>query len=148
MENLHLHPQEDSGMSSVGKLLGKAFRKTGKASKIQISRKYISIAVVVFCLFILGGGIYNILENPPTIIPLQNGYSSLHPYINEQTVTEGYIIMLTNGAIVVGFYMAYRSTQVAYNRTSANRWLMAGIALIILGFSGNYLILQIKDNLL
>jgi hypothetical protein len=68
--------------------------------------------------------------------------------MNEQTSTEGYVVMLINAAIFIGFYMAYRSTQVAYNRTSANRWLMAGIALIILGFGANYLIIQLKQGLL
>jgi len=148
MENYHLNPQEDSGMSSTRKRKGKTNRKTEKKRKIQIPRRYISVSVVIFCLFILGGGIYNILENPPSIIPLQNGYSSLHPYISDQTVTEGYVIMLTNAAIVVGFYMSYRSTQVSYNRTSANRWLVAGIALIFLGFGGNYLMLQMKRSLI
>jgi len=135
-------------MSSTRKRKGKAYRKTEKKSKIQVPKRYISISVVIFCLFILGGGIYNILENPPSIIPLQNGYSSLHPYMSDQTVTEGYVIMLTNAAIVVGFYMSYQSTQVSYNRTSANRWLVAGIALIFLGFGGNYLMLQIKRSLI
>ncbi len=135
-------------MSSKKKRTGKAFRKTAKTSKIMIPKKYLSFAVVLFCLFILGGGIYNLLEDPPSIIPLQNGYTSLHPYMNEQTSTEGYVIMLINGFTIAGFYMTYRSTQVAYNRTSANRWLMAGIALIILGFGGNYLIIQLKQGLL
>ncbi len=135
-------------MSSTGKRIEKAFTKKGKKSKITIPKKYISFAIVAFCIFILGGGIYNILDNPPSIIPLQNGYTSLHPYMNEQTSTEGYVVMLINAAMFIGFYMAHRSTQVAYNRTSANRWLMAGIALIILGFSGNYLIIQLKQSLL
>ena len=135
-------------MSSKRKRRGKAFRKSRKTSKIMIPKKYLSFAVVLFCLFIIGGGIYNILESPPSIIPLQTGYSSLHPYMNEQTSTEGYVIMLINGFIIAGFYMTYRSTQVAYNRTAANRWLMAGIALIVLGFGGNYLILRLKQGLL
>ncbi len=135
-------------MSSKKKRPSKPSRRTWKKSKIMIPKQYISWAVVLFCLFILGGGIYNILEAPPSIIPLQNGYSSLHPYMNEQTSTEGYVMMLINGFIIAGFYLTYRSTQVAYNRASANRWLMAGIALIILGFGGNYLILQMKQGLL
>jgi hypothetical protein len=135
-------------MSLTRKRRGKAFRKTKRTSKFQIPSRYISLGVVIFCLFVLGGGIYNILENPPTIVPLQNGYSSIHPYMSDQTVTEGYVIMLTNAATVAGFYMAYRSTQVTYNRTSANRWLIVGIALIILGFGGNYIILQVKRSLL
>jgi len=135
-------------MSSKRRRKGSIFRRTGRTSRIMIPKKYISFAVVLFCLFILGGGIYNILEEPPSIIPLQTGYSSLHPYLNEQTSTEGFVIMLINGFIILGFYMTYRSSQVAYNRTAANRWLMAGIALIILGFGGNYLILRLKMNLL
>jgi hypothetical protein len=123
-------------------------KRARRTSEVQIPKRYLSIAVVTFCLFILGGGIYNILENPPTIIPLQSGYSSIHPYMSDQTVTEGYVIMLTNAAIVAGFYMTYRSTQVAYNRSNANRWLIAGIFLIVLGFGGNYVILQIKRGLL
>jgi len=124
---------------------GKPLNKT---TKIMIPKKYLSFAIVLFCLFILGGGIYNILEKPRSIIPLQTGYTSLHPYMNEQTSTEGYVIMLINGFTIAGFYMTYRSTQVAYNRTAANRWLMAGIALIMLGFGGNYLIIQLKQGLL
>ena len=124
---------------------GKPLRKT---SKIMIPKNYLSFGVILFCLFILGGGIYNLLEHPRSIIPLQTGYTSLHPYMNEQTSTEGYVIMLINAFTIAGFYMTYRSTQVAYNRTSANRWLMAGIALIVLGFGGNYLIIQLKQGLL
>jgi hypothetical protein len=135
-------------VSSTGKRISKALSKTGKTSKITIPKKYISFAVVAFCIFILGGGVYNILDNPPSIIPLQNGYSSLHPYMSEQTSTEGYVVMLINAFIIIGFYMAYHSSQIAYNRTSANRWLMAGIALIMLGFGGNYLIIQLKQSLL
>ncbi len=134
-------------MPSAKKRIKKALKSTGGTSKVLIPKKYISFAVVLFCIFIMGGGIYNILESPPSIIPLQNGYSSLHPYSNEQTSTEGFVIMMINGAIIAGFYMTYRSTQVAYNRTAANRWLMVGIILIILGFGGNYLILRLKQSI-
>lgn len=119
-----------------------------KRGKIEIPKQYISLAVVLFCLFIIGGGIYNILEEPASMLGLPSGPSSLHPYLNEQTSTEGWIMMLINGFTILGFYMTYRSTQVAYDRTSANRWLMGGIALIILGFGGNYLILNLKQSLL
>lgn len=135
-------------MPSAKKRIKKALNSPGGTSKVSIPKKYISFTVVLFCIFIMGGGIYNILESPPSIIPLQNGYSSLHPYSNEQTSTEGFVIMMINGAIIAGFYMTYRSTQVAYNRTAANRWLMVGISLIVLGFGGNFLILRLKQSIL
>jgi len=125
--------------------------KTGRRkmkSRIVVPKKYLQAGVVVFCLFILGGGFYNILENPPSIIPLQNGYSSLHPYFTSQTATEGYVVMITNLFIFMGFWMIYKSSQVAYDRTGANRWLMAGIVAVFAGLASNYALIQIKQSLL
>jgi len=125
--------------------------KTGRRkrnSRIEIPKRYLQAGVVVFCIFILGGGFYNILENPPTIIPLQNGYSSLHPYYTSQTATEGYVVMITNLFIFIGFWMVYKSTRVAYDRTGANRWLMAGIVAVFAGLASNYALIQIKQSLL
>jgi hypothetical protein len=136
-------------MSLTRKRRGKAFRKTKRTSKFQIPNRYISLGVVIFCLFVLGGGIYNILESPQTIVQVRGGgFSSIHYLMSDQTVTEGYVIMLANTATFAGFYMTYRSTQVTYNRTSANRWLIVGIALIVLGVGGNYLFIQVKRSLL
>jgi len=125
--------------------------KTGRRkmkSRIEIPKKYLQAGVVVFCLFILGGGFYNILENPPSIIPLQNGYSSLHPYFSSQTATEGYVVMITNLFIFMGFWMIYKSSQVAYDRTGANRWLMGGIVAVFVGLASNYALIQIKQSLI
>ncbi len=135
-------------MSSKRRQAGKPQPKTAKKSRIEIPKKYVSLTVVLFCIFIIGGGIYNILEEPPFMIGIGGRASSLHPYVSEQTATEAWIMMLIDGAIILGFYMTYRSTQVAYNRVSANRWLMGGIALIMMGFGGNYLMLQLKQSLL
>ncbi len=133
-------PQEGYDMSKTGK------RKTN--SRIEIPKKYLQAGVVLFCIFILGGGFYNILENPPAIIPLQNGYSSLHPYFSSQTATEGYVVMITNLFIFMGFWMTYKSTQVTYDRTGANRWLMAGILAVFTGLASNYALIQIKQSIL
>jgi len=131
-------PQEGYDMSKKGR------RKT--KSRIEIPKRYLQVGVVVFCIFILGGGFYNILENPPTIIPLQNGYSSLHPYFTSQTSTEGYVVMMTNLFIFIGFWMIHKSTQVTYDRTGANRWLMGGIVAVFAGLASNYALIQIKQS--
>ena len=129
--------------------MGKALRKSGSTSKVQIPKKYLQIGVVVFCVFIIGGGFYNLLENPPIAIPIGNGrYSSLHPYMSDQTVTEGYVIMLTNLFMVIGFWLTYTSSQVTYDRPKANRYLIMGIVLVFVGLSGNYVILNLKGNIL
>ena len=121
--------------------------RIAKPDKFTIPKQYVAFTVVVLCVFVMGGGIYNILQHPRSILPLQNGYTSLHPYMSEQTSTEGDIMMLINGFMIMGFYMIYRSTQIAYNRRSANLWLLAGIILVIIGFSGNYIILDVKSSI-
>ena len=122
-------------------------RRRRTKSRIEIPKKYLQAGLVVFCIFILGGGFYNILENPPAIIPLQNGYSSLHPYFSSQTATEGYVVMITNLFIFLGFWMTYKSTQVTYDRTGANRRLMGGIVAVFTGLASNYALIQIKQSL-
>jgi len=123
-------------------------KKATRRSRILIPKRLISVVVVLFSLFILGGGFYNLMNHPPSIIPLSSGYSSLHPYMNEQTSTEGYVVMLINAFSIVGFYMVYHSSLIAYNRSRANMWLVAGIALIVLGFGGNYVLLRLKQALM
>ncbi len=128
---------------------GKPMKSSIKKSRITIPKKYISLAVVGFCLFVIGGGIYNILEQPNSIISLSSSqFSSLHPYTSEQTSTEAYVVMLVDSFLIAGLYMTYRSTQIAYDRSAANRWLMMGIILIIIGFGGNYALLRIKASIL
>lgn len=138
---MFLFPLEDQDISKASKR-----RKMG--NRIEIPKGYLQVAVVVFCIFILGGGFYNIIENPPTTIPLQNGYSMLHPYFSDQTSTEGFVVMFTNAFMFMGFWMVYKSTQVTYDRTSANRWLAMGILAVFFGFGANYALIQVKQSIL
>lgn len=124
-------------------------KKSLRKSRIEIPKNYISFAVVIFCLFVIGGGVYNILEEPNSIIAISStSYSSLHPYTSDQTSTEAYVVMLIDSFIIAGLYMTHKSSQIAYDRSKANMYLMIGIILIVLGFGGNYAILRIKASIL
>jgi len=48
----------------------------------------------------------------------------------------------------MGLWISYRSTQVAYDRSKANRYLLLGIGLTLAGISGSYLILGMKRTIL
>lgn len=105
--------------------------------------------MVLFSIFIIAGGFYNILTDPYWLIPLQNGqFVTVHPYLSEQTVYESLFAIITNSAMLVGMFISYRSTQVAYDRGKANMYLIIGIALFVAGISGNYLILNLKRSIL
>ncbi|MBN2334117.1 hypothetical protein JXL21_01065 [Candidatus Bathyarchaeota archaeon] len=53
-------------------------------------------------------------------------------------------MFLTNAGMFFGLWLSYRSTQIAYDREKANRWLLIGIGFTLAGLSGNYLIYEMK----
>jgi hypothetical protein len=115
---------------------------------LRIPTKAVAWGAIIFSLFVLSGGIYNILESPPAYIPYGSRYLTLHPYMSEQTVYESIFVFMCNAAAFLGLWMSHRSTQVAYDRSKANRWLMLGVGLTIAGISGIYLIIEMKRAIL
>ena len=109
---------------------------------------FLAWAIVLFCLFVISGGFYNILENPPPYIPYYDRILTLHPYLSDQTVYESIFVFLTNAAMFIGLWISYRSTQIAYDREKANRRLLIGIGFAIVGLFGNYLIYEMKKTVL
>jgi len=114
----------------------------------RIPSNLLTWSIVIFSLFVLSGGIYNILESPPPFIPYGNRYLTLHPYLSDQTVYESIFVFLSNAAVFLGLWISYRSTQVAYDRSKANRYLLFGIGLTLAGISGSYLIIEMKKAVL
>ena len=111
---------------------------------LRIPGRFVMWGSILLCIFILGGGFYNILENPYTVIPFQGGYLTLHPYFTEQTVYESFFVMLANVSMFLGLWLSYQSTQVSYDRIKANRYILIGIGFTLAGLTGNYLILEMK----
>lgn len=114
----------------------------------RVPTNAVAWGAVIFSLFVLSGGVYNILENPPIYIPYGDRYLTLHPYLSEQTVYESIFVFICNSAALIGLWMSHRSAQVAYDRSKANRWLMLGIGLTLAGLSGTYLIIEMKRAIL
>jgi hypothetical protein len=126
-------------------------RRSSRRSPLKdfrIPTNLLTWGVVIFCLFVLSGGIYNILESPPSFIPYGDRYLTLHPYLSMQTVYESIFVFVCNAAVFLGLWVSYRSTQVAYDRSKANRYLLIGIGLTLAGISGTYLIIEMKKAIL
>jgi hypothetical protein len=119
-------------------------RKLLDFKNLRIPGRLVIWGCIFLCIFILGGGFYNILEEPLSVIPFQGGYLTLHPYYSDQTVYESVFVMLTNASMFFGLWLSYRSSQVRYDRVKANRYFILGIGLTIAGLAGNFLILEMK----
>ena len=128
--------------------MSKWFRKQISSLAFSLQKSYekvitakpsifiVAIAVVGASLFLLGGGIYNILIQPILAIVASGGrVITFYPYgITEQFLLESVIIMVFYAIGVTGFLVAHRSTKYASSPRLAYRFLLIGCALLIIAF--------------
>ena len=96
----------------------------------------VSMLVVATSVFLLGGGIYDILIQPIVAYVTSAGQIiGFYPYgITEQLLLESVIIMVFYAMGFAGFLIAYRSTKYAYNPRQAYRFLLVGCVLLIIAY--------------
>lgn len=108
----------------------------GRIVTAKPSSFVIAAAVVAASLFLLGGGIYDVLIKPIVAIVASGGrVITFYPFgLTEQFLLESMIIMVFYALGVVGFLIAYRSTKYAYNPRLAYRFLLVGCALLLIAY--------------
>ena len=95
----------------------------------------ISAAAVGVTLFLLGGGVYNILIKPIVAYISQSGeVLAFYPGLSDQFILGSLIIMILYALGVVGFLIAYRSTKYVSNPRQAYRFLLIGCAMILIAY--------------
>ena len=120
-------------ISSLAFSLQKTYEKiiTAKPSLFVVA-----VSVVAASLFLLGGGIYAILN--PDHLEWAGFLSSgkiiaYYPSLSMQFTGESIIIMVFYAMGFAGFIIAYRSTKYAYSPRQAYRFLLVGCVLLIIG---------------
>jgi hypothetical protein len=95
----------------------------------------LSAIVMATSIFLLGGGIYDIVEQP--IIAFVSG-GRIIPYypeaLNEQLVAESIATMILYFFGATGLLLTYQSTKHAYNPRTAYTMLMIGLLLFVIGW--------------
>lgn len=107
----------------------------------------VAIAITLFSAFILGGGIYDIVDNPPSIVPGPRGWIAIHPMMSEQTLNESLLTMVFYFLSFVGLYLGYQASRVSYDRRRAATYFLLGIGLLLLSLSGCYYLYFLKRRL-
>ena len=120
-------------ISSLAFFVQKAYWKiiTAKPSIFVIA-----VIVVATCVFLLGGGVYDLLEKPLVAIVAAGGRIVVfYPYtINEQFLMESIVVMTGYAIGVVGFLLTYQSTKYAYRPRQAYILLLMGCVLVITAY--------------
>lgn len=113
--------------------------------RVRVPLALVTASVVLFTVFIVSGGIYDLLDDPLAIVPgPRGGWIAVHPLLGEQTLNESILSMIFTLLIFTGLFASYRSTQIAYDSKRATTMLILGIALVLLGLSGSHYLLRIK----
>ena len=95
----------------------------------------ISGVIIALSIFLLGGGIYDIIEKPVPIGMRGGRVITFYPYgINEQLLGESLLVMILYGLGVVGLILTYQSTKFAYRPRQAYIMLLIGISLVTLSY--------------
>ncbi len=98
------------------------------------STTLVILAIIAFVVFILVGGIYDILEKPLAILPkATSGWTFIYTgSINQQTINESLVSGLLYVLGIVGLYMLFRSTRMAYRPRQAYILLILGVVVLLI----------------
>lgn len=116
--------------------LGYATRKTYQ--KITTARPSIFLTAVIVAgasIFLLGGGIYDIIEQPLLGIPVGQKILFFYPgSLSQQTILDSIFAMISYLFGVVGILAMYQSTKYAYRPRQAFMLLVVGAMFFLLAY--------------
>ncbi len=100
------------------------------------SPSLIAFLLIVISIFILGGGVYDIMEKPISVLPTPANPQFYYPGMTDQTLNESMIFMFLLIIGVSGGYISFRSTRHAYRPREARMFLSIGITMMMIAFIG------------
>lgn len=103
------------------------------------------IAIVAFTVFVIAGGIYDILEKPLAILPKGSGWTFIYSgSINIQTLNESIVSAIIYIMGILGFYMILRSTKLIYRPRQAYIMLVIGLFVTLVSVYYAFMLIQAK----
>lgn len=106
----------------------------------------IGYVFLIIGIFVISGGIYDILERPPAFLPSSDGTTLLfyYPGINAQTSTEGIQSFFLFAIGTIGGTLVLRSTRYTYKPRESAIILTLGLVMILVGYLGCLSVLTTK----
>jgi len=107
-----------------------------KIALFRPSPYVIAVAVMGTAIFLLGGGVYDILMQPSAILPIGQGrYLSFVPYrIHEQLLAGSMGVMVCYALGAAGLLVIYGSTRYVRNPSQVSLYMAIGVAMLIIAF--------------
>ena len=105
-----------------------------RVTNFKPSLLLVGVTTVAISIFLLGGGIYDLLSQPQSALYYRNRILVFYPSLSEQFLVGSLLIMIFGAIGFAGFIIAYRSTKYAYNPRQAYRFLLVGVVLLIISY--------------
>ena len=111
---------------------------------LKPSTALVIVLLIAACIFTLGGGVYDIMENPIRVLPTPSNPVFWFSGMTDQTFNESayFIIFLIIG--ISGGYTTFISSRYAYRPREGRMLLLIGIAMMIIATVGSEVILSWK----
>lgn len=98
-------------------------------------------------LLLFAGGVYNIMMQPPVLLPSASNPIFYYSGLQDQSWSESFIAMLLFAVGSAGGFLSYRSTRYAYKPREAAMLLAVGLILMFLAFIGCEYVIYAKSGL-
>ena len=115
-----------------------------KIPSIRPSTTLIVVLLVAFFIFVFGGGIYDMMENPPRILPSSSNPIFWYQGMSEQTFNESayFVVFLLMG--VSGGYLVFMSSRIGHRPREAKMLLLVGVAMMVIATTYSEVVLHLK----
>ncbi|MFQ6076503.1 MAG: hypothetical protein ACE5Z5_10280 [Candidatus Bathyarchaeia archaeon] len=128
--------------SSLARMIRKI--RLPQVSPTKPPSSVIVILMVLISIFILGGGVYNIMMKPLALLPTPTYPIFFYFGLHEQMLSESLIFIFLLIIGVIGGYLAYRSTRYLYRPREAMIMMLIGVTMLFLAFIGCEYVLGLK----
>lgn len=118
-------------ISSISFSLNRLYRTLSTTGRSTIIVPAIAIAAVVF---LLGGGLYDIIMKPLPAVYYAGRFLFLYPQLSEQFISDSIIAITVYGLGIVGLLVIYQSTRYVYRPRQAWMMMIVGITLLLIAY--------------
>ena len=117
--------------SSVSFSLSRWFRRISTTTP---STLLITVAGILYCIFLFGGGLFTLITRPAPSAYVNGNFYFLYPSLSSQFISDTVISALLYGFGFIGLFAIYQSTKSAYNPRQAYMMLVIGVAFLLLSY--------------
>jgi len=118
-------------ISSISYSMNRLYKRISTAKPSTLA---LSIMAVAFAVFLLGGGLYDIIMKPLPAVYYGGRFIFLYPQLSEQFVTDSIIATILYSLGVIGLISIYQSTKYVYKPRQAYMMFLVGVTLLLIAY--------------